>query len=393
MSVVYFTDNAFEKLLSNGDIPDKKHYDLILRKKCCNKIYFPKCKSSLFDILEKKRSSLEALDIDNLNDQLSEDQLLDLALNTDFFDLFDDHLFNIHFFEDILNYDTDDIVKLFIVDDQENELKNRLFSNGFHVETITSLGKKDLTKIVTEATSTKGDWTWIRKRIVPSCKRLIWIDKYLISNILFQALTLKMKGYFRLANEFTKDNRLVSDDEINKFLLEINKINYYDLKKDTPIIEAIKKISCKFLYTNAQKNKLITAFLLQEAKCLLSNFLYPTFFKNFTSKEVLNVDVLYFETSNDNNLKNLLIEEEDIIKNAFESIFEVNKIISNINVTRMSADQKRAFGDRYIITNNVMIKAKLKPNLFLHPDIYITHNHFTNDSEYLNLCDKARINL
>ena len=130
---------------------------------------------------------------------------------------------------------------------------------------------------------------------------------------------------------------------------------------------------------------------MQEAKCLLSNFVYPALFKNLNSDEVFKIDVSYSEDSSKSLDHDININVNDIIKNAFERMLKGFKIRSDVKVSKMKAWIKKDFGDRYIITNNFMIKAKTKPSILLHPDITITHIHFNQESEYKILCDKVGI--
>jgi hypothetical protein len=400
MSVVYFSEDAFDDILEKENIPDIKLYNLILRKKCCKKIYFPKNKSSFFEVLEEDVVSLEALDVNSLS-KLTDDQYLNLEYNEDFKDLFTDLIFNINYFDDILCYDLDDVVKLFILNDEEVELKQDISSEGYQVESITSLSKKDMTKVATEATATEGNWTWIRKRVVPGNKRMIWIDRFLIHNILFQELTSEFIENIHYSIETAGEGyRSITDVKVKEFIIKIMKFKKEDMKNKISISSLKKQFCtfrgednqwCHYLYTKEQRDKVVKAFLLQEAKCLLSIFVYPSLFKILNSDEVFKIDVSYSEDSSKSLDHDVDINVNDIIKNAFESMLKGFKIRSEVKVSKMKAWIKKDFGDRYIITNNFMIKAKTKPSILLHPDITITHIHFNQESEYKILCDKVGI--
>jgi len=421
MSIVYFSEKALENIASREklDNSEKACYDLALRKDCCKRIYFPKSKSSYHDHLT---TPWKALDIENLPDSLQYEHM-QLHDNTDFKKVFCDFTPNIYFIDDVMNHhknDKDDNIRLFIIDDIEKDLEKHLISQGYQVESISSLIDKDLTKITAEVT-TKGNWEWVRGKVNPSNKRVIWIDKFLDDNILFQSLT---KGFISLIKHSIEDAgegfQSITDDKVSQFICGIKKIKFDDVSscinsidgkrkwKFVGHINALRKQFCifrddegkivgNFLYTQEQRNKVINVFLLQEAKLLLSKKVYPTLFKNLNSEEVFNIDVLYMEkNSGVSGQFDMKINTKEIIKLAFQEMLKEFNIKSNISVKSMghlSGVRTSDFADRYIITNNYIIKAKLKPNLCLQPDITITHIHFNSQSEYIDLCKKTRIDL
>jgi len=401
MSVVYFSEDAFDDILEKENIPDIKLYNLILRKKCCKKIYFPKNKSSFFEVLEEDVVSLEALDVNSLS-KLTDDQYLNLEYNEDFKDLFTDLIFNIHYFDDILCYDLDDVVKLFILHDEENALKENISSQGFQVETLDSLNAQEMTKLTTEHT-VAGSWKWIRQRVIDANTRMIWIDRYLISNLLFHKSSQKFIKEILSIEEDRESFKLISDDQIDQIIFRINKLKNEDFEENSTIkFNAIIVICKKFSFNKGNRYKLIKAYLLQSAKCFLSMKVFPVFFKNLKSQEKIKIDVFYSSYYDekhfgglDNIFANIFNVEElnKITENAFEIVLKEFNIESNVSLHYAPEILAKNFSDRYIITNNFMIKAKTKNYITLQPDITITYNHFKQESEYKVIADRVGIQL
>ena len=402
MSVVYFSEDAFDNILEKENIPDIKLYNLILRKKCCKKIYFPKNKVSFFEALEGDMVTLEALDVDSLSQKLTDDQYLRLEYNEDFKDLFKDLIFNIDYFDDILGYDLDDVVKLFILNDEEVELKKNISSEGFQVETLDSLGAKDMTKLTTEHT-VEGNWKWIKKRVIGANTRMIWIDRYLISNLLFHWSSEKFIKQILSIEEDIESFQLISDDQMDQIISDLMKIKSEDFEGRTNVnVIAIIRRCKKFSFNKEKRYRLIKAYLLQSATCYLSEKVYPVFFKNLKSQEKIEIDVFYSSYYDEKyfvDLDNLFISNFDveeiskITKTAFEIVLEKFNIESNVRVHHAPVLLKSKFSDRYIVTNNFMIKAKTKNFITLQPDITITYNHFKQESEYKVIADRAGIQL
>lgn len=423
MSVVYFSEKALENIIARQDIPKHQCYDLVLRKNCCKNIYFPKSKSSYCDHL---MGGWEAFDVDNLPDNLQGEHV-HLDDNIQFVSIFKDLAPNIDFIDDVKNYkkqNSNDDVKLFIVDDLEKELIHNLISEGYKVETIGSLIAKDLTTITGEGNESSGNWTWVKNKIDSANKRLIWIDRYLMNNITHQHLTRNFKGALLLED---KDDMIIDTEKIEEFIRDIKEIEFKDIEsciekgeekldngslklnwrwKGSIKLNSLKKHYCSLRYTKEQKERIINTLLIQEAKCILSYRIFPTFFKNIKSAEVFKIDVFYSDDSKlgkggqyrrEMSTEDLreMSRKEKILKEAFKEMFKEFNIKSDVEVCNMDWEQHKFFKDRYIITNNYTVKAKTETlsNLALSTDIRISNIHFQKDSSYRVLCGKVGIDL
>ena len=425
MSVVYFSEKALENIIARQDVAEKQCYDLVLRKTCCKNIYFPKTKSSYRDHL---MGGWEAFDVDNLPDNLQGEHV-HLDDNIQFVSIFKDLAPNIDFIDDVKNYkkqNSNDDVKLFIVDDLEKELIHNLISEGYKVETIGSLIARDLTTITGEGNESSGNWTWVKSKIDSANKRLIWIDRYLMNNITHQHLTRNFKDALLIGDE--DDNRIVEPEKIEKFIQKIKQIEHKDIlscldKEKQKIgddskwiwnwdgsikLNSLQKHYCSetLRYTKAQGARIINRLLIQEAKCILSCRIFPTFFKNIKSAEVFKIDVFYSDDSKlgigghhgrEMSTEDLreMSRKEKILKEAFKEMFKEFNIKSDVEVCNMDWEQHKFFADRYIITNNYTVKAKTATlsNLALSTDIRIGNIHFQKDSSYRVLCRKVGIDL